>query len=161
MRRRVDAAVERHRALGAEVLADRVERTAAGEAEDEVEARVAVVRQVLHVLSACEPVEGNRGVEVVEDAQEVALGGDEVGRDDGVGAVRGDDAGIRLAQLPFGALRDLIPLAIEDEVVAVSLVKVAGVGVVRDIVLEENGAMTHRAEGPQERPPDRGVTVPP
>src|SRR5207253_8815232 len=68
----VDAAVKRAGLLRAEALLEGAEGGAAGEAEDEIESAQALRREVLDRFAAIEALEGDRRVEVVEGAQDVA-----------------------------------------------------------------------------------------
>ena len=64
---RIDAAIERRHRPRTQLLPQRLERAAAGEAEDEIERRKAALRDVVDAVAPRETIEGHRRVEIVED----------------------------------------------------------------------------------------------
>ena len=162
VQRRIDRAVERRHAARTQLVAQGVERAAAGVGEHEVEAAEPLRPHIADRLPGREPRQGHRRVEIVEAAHGGAAAHHQFRRRQRIRAVGSDHARIRLGQRTARARQRLGPIGIEHQLAAFrQRVQVAVQGVVVDVALEEGDAVAVGEERRDQRAPQRRVPVAP
>ena len=162
VRQGVDMSVQGCDPPGPQQLFHGGQGSAAGIAEDEIEAAQPGGGQVVNGLAGIETRQRNGRVQVVKHMQR--RGGrveSESGCAVGIGAVRSDEGGVRVDDLSLRLRRNRAPVAVKHQFSARKGSEVAVSGVVGHVLLEKDDLVPAQAQRRNQPAPQCGMTVTP
>lgn len=157
----VDTAIEGSDSPGAELGLQVDEGLAAGVGEDEVEVGEAVGGDVGDWLAFMDSVEGDRGIEVIEDVKAAVVFEEGGGGRERIGAVGSYDTDFGVAKIFHHLGASFFPRFIKNDAGARNFLEVAILGIEGEIAFVEDGSVAASDEGAEEASPKRGVAVAP
>jgi len=159
---RIDVSVKGGDPPGPQQALERVQCSAAGVAEYQVEVVQTVSGQIFHVLPGIYSRQRNGCVQVVKHVERAGRCIEaQVGSDVGVGTVGCDDRRIRAGNLPRRHGRNRGPVAVKHQFGARKAREIPMRGVVGDVFLEEYDLVPARAQGANETTPQGRVPIAP